>query len=400
MILYTHICGFDFHWSGWNEFQPLQCEACHAGRFSWDVTQTFILHGTVLIQCLIECNFLITPVLFYVFSILKSKIPTFIASHGKLRWKPMFALDEHLNSWISEFFHHVHNVFQHSTISSTFCLSQIVDSWIYTNPSMFMFFSHVFHHFHLFSITFPMVFTIFPFFPSLFPWFSQFPLFSITFSHGFHHFPIFVHHFFHGFHHFPIFSHHFSHGFHHFPNFSITFSMVFTIVPFFASLFPMCSIIFPFLPSLFPWFSPFSPFFLHFSNGFHNFSIFFHHFSPCVPSFSPFFHHFSHGFHHFPFPSLFPWFSPCTPFSSLFPMCSTIFPFLPSLFPWFSPFFHCKPGLFPAFATEARQERAHHLVPPHLGGHQDGGGATVVALVGVHLVAAAGVITWIIIINK
>lgn len=250
---------------------------------------------------------------------LKIKNSNLRTSHGKLRWKPMFALDEHLNSWISEFFHHVHNVFQHSTISSTFCLSQIVDSWIYTNPSMFIFFPHVFHHFHLFSITFPMVFTIFPFFPSLFPWFSPF---SPFFHHFFPCVPPFshcFHHFFHGFHHFTLFSHHFSHVFHHFPNFSITFSMVFTIVPFFPSLFPMCSI---------------------------------------------------------------------------------IFPFLPSFIPWFSPFFHCKAGLFPAFATEARQERAHHLVPPHLGGHQDGGGATVVALVGVHLVAAAGVITWIIIINN
>ena len=129
----------------------------------------------------------------------------------------------------------------------------------------------------------------------------------------------------------------------------------------FMFLFPMCSTIFTFFPSLFPWCSPFSHFF----------------------------HHFSHGFHHFPL------------FSITFPMVFTIFLFFPiTFFPWFSPFFHCKPGLFPAFATEARQERAHHLVPPHLGGHQDGGGATVVALVGVHLVAAAGVITWIIIINN
>ena len=282
MILYTHICGFDFHWSGWNEFQPLQCEACHTGRFSWDVTQTFILHGTVLIQCLIECIFFDkTSIVLRIFH-LKIKYSNLRTSHGKLHWKPMFALDEHLNSWISEIFHHVHNVFQHSTISSTFCLSQIVDSWIYTNPSMFMF-------------LFPMCSTIFTFFPSLFPWCSPF-------SHFFHHFS-------HGFHHFPLFSITFSHVFHHFPIFSITFSMVFSIFPifpslfpcvppfshfpslfpwcspfspFFPSLFPMCSTIFPFLPSLFPWFSPFSPFFHHFSNGFHNFSLFSHHFFPMV----------------------------------------------------------------------------------------------------------------------
>ena len=288
MILYTHICGFDFHWSGWNEFQPLQCEACHTGRFSWDVTQTFILHGTVLIQCLIECIFFDkTSIVLRIFH-LKIKYSNLRTSHGKLHWKPMFALDEHLNSWISEIFHHVHNVFQHSTISSTFCLSQIVDSWIYTNPSMFMF-------------LFPMCSTILTFFPSLFPWCSPFSHFFHHFSHGFHHFPLFSITFSHVFHHFPIFSITFSMVFSIFPifpslfpcvppfsPFSITFSMVFTIFPFFpitfphvfhhfplsSITFPMVFTIFPFFPSLFQWFSQFFSFFPSlFSHGFHHFSI-------------------------------------------------------------------------------------------------------------------------------
>ena len=52
------------------------------------LTQTFILHGTALIQCLIECHFFDKTRIVLRSFYLKIKNSNLRTSHGKLHWKP------------------------------------------------------------------------------------------------------------------------------------------------------------------------------------------------------------------------------------------------------------------------------------------------------------------------